>query len=253
MVLFMNMENINRHERYRDDLADDLNQVRKEDKELAKSILDEEKDTTRYEQAKQEHLKNRDRLLSMIEETLNSNLFTDENLKSGAVEIKVDTEPDNRIEYDFEIEKETRYVIESQDPEKYNWENHVTDTYDESGRARVRIKNGSPRLSLKVPLFSKDTEISKACLRLEFKPINDSQSEDLLRVKELIMEEAGAQNSEKWGAKITMKNGKNVWINRNSGGKWWIEVDEIEDFDPPEDIKVISTEKSSVKTQTDQS
>lgn len=247
----MYMENINRHERYRDNLAEDIRETRSEDKELAKNILKEEKETIRYKQARREHFESQDKLVAMIEDTLKTNLFTPENIQNGTVEVAVDPEPENRIEYDFEIEKETRYVIEAQNSDSYNWENHVIDTYDESGRARVRVKNGSPRLSLKVPLFSKDTETSKACLRLEFKPINDLQSADLLKVRDLILEEAGAQTSEKWGARITMKNGKNVWINRNSDGKWWIEVDEISDFDPPEHIKVLSTEKSSVKTKTE--
>lgn len=237
------MENINRHERYRENLADDLKEIKSEDKILAKKILEEERQSTRYKEAAQEQLKKRQKLYREIEEKLSENFLNDENFEKGIVDVGVD-----RIQYDFEIEKETRYVIEPHEIERHDWVNHVIDTYDESGRARVRVKNGSPRLSLKVPLFSKDTETSKACLRLEFKPVNKEQEDDLLKVRELILEEEGAQTSEKWGAPIIMGDGKKAWINRDSDGKWWIEVDEVSDFNPPEYIKVLNTEKSSVKT-----
>lgn len=154
---------------------------------------------------------------------------------------------ENKMEFDFEIERETRVVIEPDDDENYHWENHVIDTYDASGRARIRLKNGSPRFSIKVPLFSKDTAKSKACLRMEFKPINDNQKELLRKIRDLILEEEGAQIIEKWGAKIKINDAEHIWINRDNQNRWWIEVDEIEEFIPPQHIKVIRFEKSSVK------
>lgn len=244
------MEDPTRGETYRQNLAEDLKEVRMEgDNDLAKKILAEEKETTRYKMAKEEHIENRDIALQ-IEEILGKDFLTEENIKSGTVEIKVEKAEEvgvGRIEYEFEIENETRYVIEPRNIEDFDWKNHVIDTYDQSGRARIRIKNEKPRLSLKVPLFSKDTETSKACLRLEFKPVDKQQEEDLNRVKELILEEEGAQVSEKWGAQIEMGNGEKVWINRDSNGRWWIEVDEGVDFNPPEGIKILRVEKSTVK------
>jgi hypothetical protein len=203
--------------------------------------------------AEEEQLLKREKNFQKIERILGQDLLTEENIKSGVVEIKVQNAAEEsgvgRIEYEFEIESEARYVIEPGNIEGYDWQNHVVDTYDESGRARIRMKNGKPRLSLKVPLFSKDTEISKTCLRLEFKPTDEHQEHDLFRVKELIEQEAGAQISEKWGAQILMKNGNKVWINRDGNNKWWIEVDEGVKFEPPEGLNVLKVEKSSVKTQ----
>lgn len=189
-----------------------------------------------------------------MEEILGQDFLTRESLNSGMVDIKVekakaDEAGVGKIEYEFEIESESRYVIEPGNVDDYKWVNHVTDTYDQSGRARIRIKNGKPRLSLKVPLFTRDTAISKTCLRLEFKPTDEHQEEDLVRIQELILKEAGAQTSEKWGAQIMMQNGNKVWINRDSKNNWWIEVDEGEEFNPPENIKVLRVEKSAVKTE----
>ncbi len=244
------MEDPTRGETYRQNLAEDLKEVRRGgDSDLAKKILEEEKETTRYRMAKAEHTEDRD-INQQIEEILGKDLLTEENIKNGTVEIKIEKAEDpgvGRIEYEFEIEQEARYVIEPGNIGDFDWKNHVIDTYDQSGRARIRIKNEKPRLSLKVPLFSKDTETSKACLRLEFKPTDAQQEDDLNRVRELILEEEGAQVSEKWGAQIEAGNGEKVWINRDSGGRWWIEVDEGVDFKPPEGIKVLSVEKSTVK------
>jgi hypothetical protein len=147
--------------------------------------------------------------------------------------------------YDFEVETETRYSIKPGNLSDYEWVNHVVDTYEKSGRIRVRIKNGKPRLSIKVPLFTKDTATSKTCLRLEFKPTNNEQTQSIIFIRELILMEVGAQTSEKWGAEITMNNGKKAWINRNSKGSWWIEIDNEEEFCPSKDIIVLGLEKKN--------
>ncbi len=194
-------------------------------------------------------------LHQQMEELLVKNVLTDENIKEGRIKINVEKVLDNKktddqkIGYEFEIETETRYIISPCKIEDYKWENHVTDTYDQSGRARIRIKNGKPRLSLKVPLFTKDTLTAKTCLRLEFKPDNEKQEMDLIGIKELILKEAGAQTSEKWGAALKMKNGLKTWINRDSNNNWWIELDEGVEFVPPENIEVLRTEKSTIKTK----
>lgn len=188
-----------------------------------------------------------------MNEVLAQRLLTDENIESGAVTVAVDKEvhpgkAKGTIGYEYEVERETRYIIKPQPLENYKWVNHVIDVYDQSGRARIRVKNGAPRLSLKVPLFTKDTENSKVCLRLEFKPLNKDQEADLQRIRQLIIEEAGAQVSEKWGAPLVMPNGQSIWINRDNKDNWWIEVDEGEDFVAPDGIEVMGVSKSSVKT-----
>lgn len=194
-----------------------------------------------------------EKLFQEMEEILSKDFLTREKIEDGTVEIKIEKagsgETARMIEYEFEVENESRYVIEPGVIENYDWKNHVVDTYDQSGRARIRIKNNKPRLSLKVPLFTRDTATSKTCLRLEFKPINEQQEHDLNRVRELILKEAGVQVSEKWGAQIVMQNGKKVWINRDNHNNWWIEVDEGVEFEPPKDVKVLRIEKSVIKTE----
>ncbi|OGN00432.1 MAG: hypothetical protein A3B91_04270 [Candidatus Yanofskybacteria bacterium RIFCSPHIGHO2_02_FULL_41_29] len=215
----------------------------------AKYTTDSEGSEPRLEITDQQY----EKILQEMEEILGKDFLTRGRIDDGTVEIKIEKAgPDEavgRIEYEFEIESESRYVIEPGNVENYDWKNHVVDTYDQSGRARVRIKNDKPRLSLKVPLFTKDTATSKTCLRLEFKPIDEQQEHDLMRIRELILKEAGAQISEKWGAPIMTKDGSKVYINRDSNNNWWIEVDEGVDFEPPEGVKVLRIEKSAVKTE----
>ncbi|MBI3633951.1 MAG: hypothetical protein HY226_06730 [Candidatus Vogelbacteria bacterium] len=151
------------------------------------------------------------------------------------------------MEYEFELETETRYVIEAGNIADYNWVNHVVDVYDESGRARIRVKNGVPRLSLKVPLFSKDTTTSKTCIRLEYKPITKKQEKELLLIRQLVLAEKGAQTSEKFGAPLENKDGTRTWINRDSNGNWWIEADEGVPLNLPDTIKILGTQKSGIK------
>ena len=154
----------------------------------------------------------------------------------------------DNIGYEFEIETEVRYVIEPGNMDDFTWVNHFVDTYDKAGRVRVRIKNGEPRLSIKVPLFTRDTDIAKTCIRIEFKPKNGAQKKDLLHIRDLIVSEAGAQISEKWGAPITLSDGKEAWINRDTKGNWWIEFDADDKFVPPDTIRVIGTQKSTILT-----
>src|SRR3989344_1512397 len=215
----------------------------------AKYTTDSEGSEPRLEITDQQY----EKILQEMEEILGKDFLTRGRIDDGTVEIKIEKAgPDEavgRIEYEFEIESESRYVIEPGNVENYEWKNHVVDTYDQSGRARIRIKNGKIRLSLKVPLFTKDTATSKTCLRLEFKPTDEQQEHDLNRVRELILKEAGAQTSEKWGTPIMTKDGSKVYINRDSNNNWWIEVDEGVDFEPPEGVKVLRIEKSAVKTE----
>jgi len=153
----------------------------------------------------------REELNLAIESVLSKNFLNKPEIDPKAVEVSVaqagPTKATGVIGYEFEIEKETRYVIQPENPDattrEKKWTDHVIDTYDESGRARIRIKNGQPRLSLKVPLYSRDTKNCKACIRLEFKPVTEQQKNDLLTIKDLILEEKGTQTSEKWGTQIS--------------------------------------------------
>lgn len=151
------------------------------------------------------------------------------------------------IGFEFEIERETRYLIAPRDPAAYSWINHVIDTYDKSGRCRIRLKKGAPRLSIKIPLFTLDTETSKTCLRLEFKPTCAEQERTLLDMRELILKEAGAQVSEKWGTRVCLENGTDAWLNRDALGNWWYEVDEGMLFMPAAGDVVIAIVKSLIK------
>jgi hypothetical protein len=151
------------------------------------------------------------------------------------------------IQYEFELEEETRYLIDPLDANNYDWVNHVVDTYDQTGRCRIRLKNGEPRLSIKIPLFSKDIGSCKTCIRIEIKPQTDKQKVELLRILDLILAEQGARRYEKWGAPMKMSNGSKVWINKDSENRWWIEVDKGTELEIPDGVRIIGTEKSGVK------
>ncbi len=47
-------------EGFRDNLADDLKSIRKDDREMAKTVLDDEKNTTRYKEAAEANIENRE-------------------------------------------------------------------------------------------------------------------------------------------------------------------------------------------------
>lgn len=145
-----------------------------------------------------------------IEKLLSKNIMTEESLDSKNIDITFDKEGKELIEYDFEIEEEQREKISPDNFKILKWENHVVDTYDQSGRCRVRVKNGEPRMSLKIPLLSKDTDESKCCIRLEFKPTKEEQKEDLFKIVELINQEEGTETHEKWGTPLKLVNGYKV-------------------------------------------
>ncbi|MFH0892582.1 MAG: hypothetical protein V1867_07475 [Candidatus Falkowbacteria bacterium] len=152
------------------------------------------------------------------------------------------------IRYEFELEQEQRIMI---DPGGYTiekWVNHVIDVYDPSGRCRIRLKNGRPRLSIKVPLLSRDTARTKCCIRLEFKPETKEQEEDLLKIRDLILTEPGTQTAEKWGTPISLNNGEKVWVNKDIGGNYWIETDESARIEEllPEGVNYLKHAKSGI-------
>jgi|GEM_PF-1392742 len=191
-----------------------------------------------------------------VEEILTDNILTEENLQNENVEVTFEPEKepnDFLIEYEFELEKEQRMAV-SPDNDKVpaEWPNHVIDTYDQTGRCRIREKNGKPRLSIKVPLMSQDTADAKCCIRLEFKPVNESQKRDLLKIRELILQEEETKVFEKWGAQITLSNGEKVWINRDENDHYWIETDESKDIRGllPKGINYLQHYKSKIDVKT---
>ena len=181
-----------------------------------------------------------------VEKLLAQGILTQESLNNGDLEIHFE-EP--TIGYEFEVEKEQRKMVDATNFQVLKWQNHVIDTYDQSGRCRIRLKNNEPRLSLKIPLLSQDTDEAKCCIRLEFKPSTKEQAEELLKIKELIMEEEGVQTHEKWGTPINLTNGDKVWINKDDQGKYWIETDENHDVKEllPNGITYLGHSKSKIK------
>ena len=183
-----------------------------------------------------------------VERLLADGIMTPESLQTADLEIDFDGEGGD-IGYEFELEEEQRIMV---NPESFvikEWKNHVVDVYDSSGRCRIRLKNGEPRMSLKVPLMSRDTAKSKCCVRMEFKPRKKRQREDLLTIVELIAQEPNTQIHEKWGTPLKLNNGEKVWINKNDRGEYWIETDIAENIEDllPEGIIFLGHRKSSIK------
>lgn len=198
-----------------------------------------------------------------IEKILKDEIFTSENIKNGDVDfslLKGVTKEDGIMHYEFELEKEFRKIISPESilskyptlKDEKNWDNHIIDTYDASGRARIRIKNNAPRLSLKVPLFSKDEGDAKVCVRIEFKPDKKEGEEALLKIRDLILEEKGTKTVEKYGHPLIAPNGIKIWVNKGLNEKtqeteFWVEVDAVEDLMPFPEIEILRSEKSKIK------
>lgn len=130
------------------------------------------------------------------------------------------------IEYEYELENERRVLVTLENYAVGHWKNHVLDTYDTTGRFRVRLKNNEPRLTLKIPLFTPLTEIGKLCIRLEFKPHTDTQRQEILKIRELLINEVGSQSYEKFGTPIQLTNGQSTWLNWSpQHNEYWIDID----------------------------
>ncbi|MFQ5662097.1 MAG: hypothetical protein ACE5F2_02500 [Candidatus Paceibacteria bacterium] len=213
-------------------------------KEKAQEIAGEGKEieTEHYRKAEQ-----------LIENLLAEATLTSES-EDGNLDVKLENEKETQkdlIEYEFELEEEQRKKVKPEDYEIEEWQNHVIDTYDQSGRCRIRDKNGKLRLSLKVPLFSRDTEHTKCCIRLEFKPVTEQQEKTLNTVRELIKEEPATIIHEKWGTPLKLTNGEKIWINKDQEGNYWVETDEDYDLKEvlPKGIKYLGTEKSKINVK----
>lgn len=175
--------------------------------------------------------------------------------RDGNMEIVFENGKDaekNLIELEMELEVEQRIMVELEDDfEIKEWQNYVVDTYEQSGRTRIREKNGKLRLSIKTPLPSKDTEKTKCCIRKELKPINEKQEKDFFKARELIKEEPGTIIHEKWGTPLKLTNGEEVWINKDREGNYWVETDEGYNLKEvlPEGIKYLGVKKSKINIE----
>ena len=85
-------------------------------------------------------------------------------------------------------------------------------------------------------------------MRIELKPEDAMQERDFNLIIDLILAEAGTQNSEKWGTPIFLEGGRKIWLNRDTENNYWIETDDLDELVLPEDIKIIGVNKSSIKT-----
>lgn len=164
---------------------------------------------------------------------------------------KLEHWPADAIRFDFEHENEERVVV-AVDAQLYgdheNWETKVEDTYDPSGRFRVREKNGTLRFSIKIPLQSNKTPGRKQTLRLEFKPVAAQHIDHIAEIKAKLLLEQGVQTFSKRGRRITFTNGEFGWLNTDGKGKYWIESDGPSSIvnNLPEGITYIKHEISQV-------
>lgn len=162
--------------------------------------------------------------------------------------------PNDHVVFEFELERERRILVEVEEGllgDIHEWDNTIEDTYDQSGRLRIREKNGKLRMTVKIPLFHEIDPNRKHCLRIELKPCTVEPEKQIAEARELLRREIGTQEFKKYGKKIALKNGVNVWINANDEGEFWIEYDDelgknVEDL-LPEGITYLRDEISKVE------
>lgn len=142
----------------------------------------------------------------------------------------------DHVVFELELEKERRIIVRVdeglfEDPQE--WENHFVDTYDQSGRLRIREKNHKLRMSVKIPLFHEIDPLMRHCLRIDIKPFSSETEQQLVEARELLRLETGTQEFRKHGKRIALKSGFEVWLNVSDEGEYWIEGDEgmPEDFE----------------------
>jgi hypothetical protein len=148
---------------------------------------------------------------------------------------------------ELEIENEARIYIKPIEFDSNRPINNITDTYALDGRFRLREKNGSLRYSIKVPLFKKDTEKTKACIRLEWKP-NEEKEYILREIRDKITALEGTRTLKKHGQKLLSPNTtENLWINKNDQGKYWLEFDTVDKIPVlPREVRPINYQKSEL-------
>lgn len=153
---------------------------------------------------------------------------------------------------DFEIEEEQRIFVDTQDLPPPTWEKDVEDIYDPSGTFRIRLKNGQPRVSIKIPIPERNTYRTKCCLRIEIVPADEQQRQFLLSLRAELLKDGCFKVMHKKATQIQLLDGRTVWLNKNEAGKCWIEVDggdyEIEHF-LPEGITYLGHGKSIIRSR----
>ncbi|KKS38530.1 MAG: hypothetical protein A3G49_06495 [Candidatus Sungbacteria bacterium RIFCSPLOWO2_12_FULL_41_11] len=188
-----------------------------------------------------------ERIHQAVEDLLAKNILSKKELKDVDFDLTFEGE-EGGTGFEFEVEEEQRILVSPENIEIKEWKNHIIDVYDQSGRCRIRVKNGEPRLSLKVPLLSRDTERAKCCVRIEIKPRTKGKAAIFEKMRELILHEPGTEVHEKWGTPIKTRDGKKIWINKDDQGNYWIETDEgvsVEEL-LPEGVRYIGHEKSKI-------
>jgi hypothetical protein len=145
---------------------------------------------------------------------------------------------DQKIEW--EDEREYRRYIERIDDKLCDWVNEFVDYYDAAKRVRIRVKNKTPRISIKVPVYHEDRMVDgvkvKYCMRIEAKPEEQSPLSKLLNeIRDNLMESGEADPLKKEGGRLVDGN-TTMWVNKGNSGpdkdRYWYE----EDIEPNEEL-----------------
>lgn len=127
---------------------------------------------------------------------------------------------------EIEVEREQRVEVEiAQGFVEPEWNNDVVDIYDDSGTVRIRSKRGIVRIGVKIPIPELNSFRAKACIRIEIKSKTDEQQAVFKKIHEDLAKKPGVQIYKKRGGTITLKDGRQVWLNSN-GEKYWIDIDD---------------------------
>ncbi|MEP7167473.1 MAG: Fic family protein [Candidatus Woesebacteria bacterium] len=137
---------------------------------------------------------------------------------------------------ELQIEEEQRIRVALDGYQVDHWEHSIEDIYDASGTVRFRVKKGKPRIGLKIPLPSRNTFRTKCCMRIEIRPADEDQEAIFFAFRDIMLAESGLQKVQKFGTRVQLTDGHEVWMNKNDKDEYWIEEDgrdyEIELFLP---------------------
>ena len=128
---------------------------------------------------------------------------------------------------ELEVEQEQRLMVRVDETHRLSEATSlIEDLYDPSGTVRIRVKNGIPRIGIKIPMREMNTFRAKCCLRIEIKPNNEQQIEQMRQVYNLLKSQERTQSRNKEARKINLNDGTECWLNKNGSGEYWIELDE---------------------------
>ena len=146
------------------------------------------------------------------------------------LKVKNNIESLSEANIEIELEEEQRILVQPVDPSKYEgkWVDDIRDVYDGSDTIRIREKNGKLRLSIKIPLFSYDTEKTKCCIRIEIKPNTKEQEDCIFQVGNDLIQQETTKIRHKIGTPVYLTNGQKVWLDKNDQDDYWIEIDGLE-------------------------